>query len=71
MFAMSEGQRSRKSLKNDLFPESVLESIIDRAIKEGKLFELLFTENGRRLWATWEEDTVKKLVREKLKGGKP
>ena len=70
MFTMSGGQKGPKSLGNDSFPESVLESIIDRAIKEGKLFELLFTENGRRLWATWKEDTVKKLVRKKLKGGK-
>ena len=36
-----------------LFPEACLERIIERAIEEGKLFELLFTENGRKLWEKW------------------
>jgi len=36
-----------------LFPEACLERIIEWAIEEGKLFELLFTENGRKLWEKW------------------
>ncbi|RLF05877.1 MAG: hypothetical protein DRJ64_05095 [Thermoprotei archaeon] len=36
--------------------------IIERAIEEGKLFELLFTENGRRLWKNYPEKRVRKYV---------
>jgi hypothetical protein len=50
-----------------LFPEACIERIIERAIEEKKLFELLFTEEGRKLWRGWSEDTIKALVMKKLK----
>jgi hypothetical protein len=53
-----------------LFPEACIERIVERAIEEGKLFELLFTEKGRRLWqgkSGWSEDTIRALVMKKLK----
>ena len=46
--------------------EKILESIIKQAIQEGKLFELLFTDNGRRLWSSWPEDKMKKKVKQIL-----
>jgi hypothetical protein len=49
-----------------LFPEACIEKIVDRAIEEGKLFELLFTEQGRQLWKGWREDQIKALVMQKL-----
>ena len=49
-----------------LFPEACLERIIEKAIEEGKLFELLFTENGRKLWEKWGEDRIRALVMKKL-----
>lgn len=49
------------------FPEMCLERLVERAIEEGKLFELLFTEEGRRLWQGWREDQIRALVIEKLK----
>ena len=49
------------------FPEKTLEGIIKKAIKEGKLFELLFTEEGRRLWMGWPERRVKEMVQKALK----
>ena len=48
------------------FPEACLERIIELAIEEGKLFELLFTENGRKLWEKWGEDRIRALVMKKL-----
>jgi len=48
------------------FPEMCLERIVERAIEEGKLFELLFTEEGRKLWQGWREDQVRNLVFKKL-----
>jgi hypothetical protein len=51
---------------NRAFPESCLEQIIERAIKEGCLFELLFTEKGRQLWRGWPERTIRNLVFKKL-----
>ncbi|ALG96936.1 hypothetical protein [Hydrogenobaculum phage 1] len=50
-----------------LFPESCIERVVERAIEEGKLFELLFTEEGRRLWKGWGEDQIRALVMHKLK----
>ena len=49
-----------------LFPEACLERIIERAIEEGKLFELIFTEEGRKLWEKWGEDRIRALVMKKL-----
>jgi len=48
------------------FPEACLERIVEQAIEEGKLFELLFTDEGRRLWEWRGEDKVKELVMKKL-----
>ena len=49
-----------------LFPEACIERIVEKAIEEGKLFELLFTEEGRRLWEKWGEDRIRELVMKKL-----
>jgi len=49
-----------------LFPESCIERVVERAIEEGKLFELLFTEEGRKLWKGWREDQIRALVMKKL-----
>jgi hypothetical protein len=49
------------------FDESVLRSIIRKAIQEQKLFELVFTDEGRRLWATWPEEQFRRIVKEELK----
>ena len=49
-----------------LFPEACIERIVEHAIEEGKLFELLFTEEGRRLWERWGEDRIRALVMQKL-----
>jgi len=49
-----------------LFPEACIEKIVERAIEEGKLFELLFTEEGRKLWEKWGEDRIRELVMKKL-----
>ena len=49
-----------------LFPEACIEKIVERAIEEGKLFELLFTERGRQLWKGWREDQIRELVMKKL-----
>jgi len=54
------------SVSFKLFPEACLERIIERAIEEGKLFELLFTEQGRRLWRGWSEEQVRKMILKKL-----
>jgi len=48
------------------FPEQVMEKIVERAIQEGKLFELLFTENGRKLWQIWGEERIRDLIFKKL-----
>jgi hypothetical protein len=50
-----------------LFPEACIERVVERAIEEGKLFELLFTEEGKQLWKGWREDQIKALVMQKLK----
>ena len=49
-----------------LFPEACIERIVEKAIEEGKLFELLFTEEGCRLWEKWGEDRIRELVMKKL-----
>jgi len=49
-----------------LFPEACIERIVEKAIEEGKLFELLFTEEGRKLWEKWGEDRIRELVMKKL-----
>jgi len=50
-----------------LFPEACIERVVERAIEEGKLFELLFTEEGKKLWKGWREDQIRALVMQKLK----
>lgn len=50
-----------------LFPEACIERVVERAIEENKLFELLFTEEGRKLWKGWREDQIRALVMQKLK----
>jgi len=47
-------------------PQACIERIIERAIEEGKLFELLFTEEGRKLWKGWREDQIRALIMRKL-----
>jgi len=54
------------SISFRLFPEACIEKIVERAIEEGKLFELLFTEQGRQLWKGWREDQIRALVMQKL-----
>jgi predicted nucleotidyltransferase len=49
-----------------LFPEACIEKIVERAIEEGKLFELLFTDEGKKLWEKWGEDRIRALVMQKL-----
>jgi len=52
--------------KSYSFPERVLEDIVAKAIRKGKLFELLFSREGRRLWSSWSEDKVRLMVKRKL-----
>jgi hypothetical protein len=52
---------------SEAFPEQIIEEIVERAIQEGKLFELLFTKNGRRLWQFWGEERIRDLIFKKLK----
>ena len=47
-----------------------LKETIRKAIDQGKLFELVFTPKGRRLWANYPEKRVKEMVKSQLKGGK-
>jgi hypothetical protein len=47
--------------------EKILRDIISNAIQERKLFELIFTNEGRRIWENWPEEKVKKIVKELLK----
>ncbi len=54
-------------MKNYDFPEAVLKDIIRQAVKEGKLFELLFTEEGKRLWNSWPEERMKRFVLKELR----
>ena len=42
--------------------EQILRNIIRDAINQNKLFELVFTENGRRLWQSWPEERFRKIV---------
>jgi hypothetical protein len=49
-----------------LFPEACIEKIVECAIEEGKLFELLFTDEGKKLWERWGEDRIRALVMQKL-----
>jgi hypothetical protein len=48
------------------FPEACLESVIERAIEEGKIFELLFSESGRKLLKGWPEEKIRKIILKKL-----
>jgi len=32
------------------FDEQVLRNIVRKSIQRGKLFELIFSKNGRRIW---------------------
>ncbi len=48
--------------------ERMLRDVVREAIEKGKLFELIFTEEGRRLWSLqYSEEKFKKMVREELK----
>jgi len=58
--------KNRKFVSYGKFIEQGFERVVERAIEEGKLFELLFTENGKRLWEWWGEDRVRDLVFKKL-----
>jgi len=49
------------------FPKEVLRGIIRKAIQEGKLFDLIFSEEGRRLWARYPEEQIRRMVKEELK----
>jgi len=49
------------------YPLQNLIDVIDRAIEEGKLYELIFTENGRKLWSSWSEAKIKELVKERIR----
>lgn len=44
-----------------------LSEIIDKAISAGKLFELIFTEEGKRIWSGYPEDKFRKMVQVSLK----
>lgn len=46
--------------------EMVMREIIRKAIREGKLYELVFTDAGRRLWKTYPEDRFKRMVKEEI-----
>ncbi len=54
-------------MANKNFDESVLRDIIKKAINHGKLFELLFTDEGKRLWETWGEKRVKEMIQKELR----
>ena len=47
--------------------ERTLRDIVRKAIDEGKLFDLVFTEDGRRLWKSWSEERFKRIVREEIR----
>lgn len=47
--------------------ERTLRDIVRKAIQEGKLFELVFTEQGRRLWSSWTEKKFREIVLEELR----
>jgi len=47
--------------------EKILRDIVKKAIDEGKLFDLVFTEDGRRLWKSWPEERFKRIVREEIR----
>jgi len=52
------------------FPRLCLIELIRKAVKEGKLFELVFTEEGKRLRErVCSEKEFKKMVRRALKEG--
>jgi len=53
-----------------LITEEFLKGIIEESIKEGKLFDLLFTEEGRRLWQTWSGEQMKRFVHSRIKKDK-
>lgn len=51
----------------DLAAEQCVERLVEKAIEEGKLFELIFSEEGRKLWDGFiKQDKMKKLVRYKI-----
>jgi len=47
--------------------EQVLRGLVRKAIWNGKLFELLFSDQGKRLLASYPEKKVKKIVQQELK----
>jgi len=48
------------------FPEACLEEIIERAVREGLLFELLFSENSKRLLEGFPQEKVREIILKKL-----
>jgi len=44
-----------------------LQDVIDKVIREGKLFDLLFSETGRQVWEGYPEKTIKKMVGKSFK----
>ncbi len=57
--------------KKDDVCERMLRDVVSQAIEKGKLFELIFTEEGRRLWGPqYSEEKFRKMVREELKNMK-
>jgi len=49
------------------FTEEVLRGIIQKSIQQGRLFDLIYSENGRKLWKSWPEKRFRKIVFEELK----
>ena len=39
-----------------------IEETVRKAIQQGKLFELIFTPQGRRLWAGYPENRIRQMV---------
>ena len=44
-----------------------LQDVIDNVIREGKLFDLLFSETGRQIWEGYPEKKIKKMVKKSFK----
>jgi len=49
------------------FVKETLREIVRSTIANKKLFELVFSEEGRRLWAGIPEDQLKQIIKEELR----
>lgn len=49
------------------FIKETLREIVRSSIAHQKLFELVFSEEGRRLWAGIPEDQLKQIIKEELR----